>query len=299
MEKTKIKKHLFKRTVASVMACLCIGVAPAIEANAATAIRPSQIIEHAEKLSGSSYPRKACLTFVVEFFSDLGADVTSACCSNSYGSKIISSDSMSDIPVGADIFFNGSDKYCGDCGRRCGHIAIYIGNGEVVHAWSGMIKRSSVDYILSCGYSFRGWGFHGGVKVTDDVTPPEISNLSVSKLTAKGYLVKCTVTDNKDLDSVVFTTWTNSDGNDDVVRQKARIRGNTASVYVKVSDHFYESGKYTTYVYASDSQDNVSSDSITLEVPRDPKAEEGISDIQLEQLKLTCMSSFTSDNKAI
>ena len=38
-----------------------------------------------------------------------------------------------------------------------GHVGLYIGNNQVIHAFS-TVKQMSVDSIIACGYAWQGWG---------------------------------------------------------------------------------------------------------------------------------------------
>lgn len=64
------------------------------------------------------------------------------------------SSSKTDIPVGAAVyFFNSSD----------GHVGIYLGNGEMIHAWGSKGVITSPIDICS---NYQGWGWQGGTKPT-------------------------------------------------------------------------------------------------------------------------------------
>ncbi len=52
-------------------------------------------------------------------------------------------------------------------GPQYGHVGLYIGNNQVIHAFS-TVKQMSVDSIIACGYAWQGMG--GG---TAAPSPPE------------------------------------------------------------------------------------------------------------------------------
>ena len=96
-----------------------------------------------------------------------------------------------------------------------------------------------------------------------DTTGPEISNVQVTNVTNKGYDVSCTVTDPSGVDRVQFPTWTDANGQDDLLsdwstNQKARgtQNGNTWTFHVDIADHNNEGGTYCTDIHAYDKYGN-------------------------------------------
>ena len=92
----------------------------------------------------------------------------------------------------------------------------------------------------------------------DDIDAPTISNVRVTDVTANGYRVTCDVWDDTSVTSVKFPTWTVSGGQDDLVWHEGTISGNTATFYVKRSEHKGKFGIYNTHIYAYDSYGNYS-----------------------------------------
>lgn len=103
-----------------------------------------------------------------------------------------------------------------------------------------------------------------GIDTYVDQTPPTISNISVVEANADGYKVRCTVTDNYEVDRVQFPTWTSNNGQDDIqlnwttdIGARGENCGNNIyEYYVKRSDHNGEFGNYETHVYAYDTWGN-------------------------------------------
>ena len=90
-----------------------------------------------------------------------------------------------------------------------------------------------------------------------DTTPPVISNIIVSNITSNGYTVMCNVSDNVGVVSVKFPTWTEQNGQDDLIWHIGTIVGNTASYTVKTSDHKNQRNcVYITHIYAYDAAGN-------------------------------------------
>lgn len=99
-----------------------------------------------------------------------------------------------------------------------------------------------------------------------DTTPPKISNVKISGITAKGYTVTCTVSDASGIKNVKFPSWTSNNSADDLDKKWAAsvlsdgtISGDTAKFYVKTADHNNETGEYITSIYAYDTYGNYSS----------------------------------------
>jgi hypothetical protein len=99
----------------------------------------------------------------------------------------------------------------------------------------------------------------GSVYIGDE-TPPTISNVKVSDISADGYTVTCNVSDNIGVAKVEFPTWTpDNNGQDDLIWHQGTINGNTASYRVKISEHNNETKcTYVTHIYAWDAAGNVS-----------------------------------------
>lgn len=119
-----------------------------------------------------------CLRFVKEMFAAAYGFTSTACCAYKYGNSYIDSTSRYNIPLGASVFFAGSKRTCKDCGNKCGHIGIYVGDDYVVHGWNGRIEKFKIDRIINAGYPYRGWGWHGNVELNSstETIPGNSSN---------------------------------------------------------------------------------------------------------------------------
>jgi len=143
--------------------------------NANTVVRIAQ--QYAD--NGATNWNNLCLGFVNACFdSAYGYTPISnhSCCAYNYGTHYLDSTSRDNIPIGASVFFGGSDIVCSGCGNNAGHIGIHVGDGYIIHSWSGIVQKSSIDYVINCGYPYRGYGWHG--------------NLPLSE--GGGYLSQCT-----------------------------------------------------------------------------------------------------------
>lgn len=98
-----------------------------------------------------------------------------------------------------------------------------------------------------------------------DTTGPEISNVQVTNVTNTGYDVSCTVTDPSGVERVQFPTWTDANGQDDLLsdwgtnpKASGTRNGDTWIFHVNIADHNNEGGTYCTDIHAYDTHGNES-----------------------------------------
>lgn len=183
-----------------VIACICFCL-PSIKAYAAKVnLTSAQIQKHFNGKVNSSYPTGKCLAFVADNFAALGAGRSSTCCAYNYGNSHIQSVSITNIPIGADVFF-------GDCGggpcRSCGstyygHIGVYVGNNEFVHATGGRVQKSKLAGS-NWAKKYRGWGYHGNITVAGS----SLDNTSCETVPAAPLEIKPTIS-GVTIDSIDF-----------------------------------------------------------------------------------------------
>ena len=129
------------------------------------------------------------------------------------------------------------------------------------YAHNGALNNGRYRLNLNTAYQHTA-ACNMGAKVlhisNSDTTPPVVSNVKVSNITANGYDVTCNVSDNVGVTCVRFPTWTTNNGQDDLLWTEGTLSGNTASFHVKRSDHKNEFGLYATDVYAYDAAGNQS-----------------------------------------
>lgn len=169
-------------------------------------------------------------------------------------------------------------------GSACGHVAVVeaITGDQVTiseSGWNSFLFRNST---YSCGSenSIYSGGFQGYIYIGDfsndgakdktrgtaagqnasatDVSAPTISDVEITGVSASGYIIKCRVTDNTGVDRVMFPTWTNAGGQDDL-KIPARsetlcgiMAGDLVTYTVKRSEHHDEWGEYKTLIIATD-----------------------------------------------
>lgn len=142
-----------------------------VSVNASVSLTGEQIVEHANSLVGKQYGANICLAFVRQVFMDLGCESSSSCCAWNYAQSYMTHGTDVEIPLGADVFFSSegcSYNVVDTYGHNCGHIGIYVGDGYIVHAYSAKIQKMKIDTVVSHGYTYIGWGYHGGVNIINE-----------------------------------------------------------------------------------------------------------------------------------
>lgn len=117
------------------------------------ATQVEQAIAKGKSLLGSHSYDNLCQRFVRICYEAAGI-YGSAGSAREACNKWKQSSSKTDIPVGAAVyFFNSSD----------GHVGIYLGNSQMIHAWGSRgVITSSIDICSN----YQGWGWQGGTKPT-------------------------------------------------------------------------------------------------------------------------------------
>ena len=115
----------------------------------------SSVIAWAKKYIGSSAYSGMCQAFVADAYAKGGGTtrVYTGTATNAWKMYGVSS-SKTNIPVGAAVYFNGTNS-------SVGHVGIYIGNGQVIHAYP-TIMISNLNSIPG----YRGWGWNGNFQLT-------------------------------------------------------------------------------------------------------------------------------------
>ena len=97
----------------------------------------------------------------------------------------------------------------------------------------------------------------GAAPVVTNAAPVRIVSTSITEQSSSGYRVNVTFSADAGVSRVMMPTWTEANGQDDIVWHQASVSGNTASFYVPVSAHKGESGAYITHIYVYDSTGTV------------------------------------------
>lgn len=160
--------------------------------------------------------------------------------------------------LGAIVCWNGSE---------CGHVAVVeaiSGNKVTISesAWSGAFFRT-YSYTIGSENSTSVGGFQGYIYVNGtssenvDITAPTISNPQITDVDDQGFTVTCQVADEgSGINRVMFPTWTDADGQNDLIWYTATVSGNTASRRILYSEHNNDRSNYTIHIYAYDQLGN-------------------------------------------
>ena len=147
---------------------------------------------------------------------------------------------------------NGNWSYRSQSATISGNTAsCYVKTSEH-HNYEGnyAVHVQAYDTSGNVAYGQFGW-------IYVDRTAPTISDFKVSNVTRDGFEVSCTVNDDKEIGYVDFLVWPDANGDWNNTVQRATISGNTASCYVKTSEHHNYEGNYAVHVQAYDAAGNM------------------------------------------
>lgn len=101
--------------------------------------------------------------------------------------------------------------------------------------------------------------------VQNDITTT-ISNCVVKNKKIKGYTVECVLPTGTKY--VKFPTWSQQNGQDDIVWHQGVVNGGKGSITIDVSDHGNCGGDYVTHIYAYDKNNNcIANSGVTINMP--------------------------------
>ena len=161
------------------------------------ATQVQQAIAWAKKRLGSSAYAGRCQAFVADAYAK-GAGMPRKSASTAKAARKLwrVSSSRKDIPVGAAVYFDSPTA------PSAGHVALCIGNDQVIHAFSS-IKITSVASVIGAGYAYQGWGWNGGVKPSGAVQVVSTTTASSSSSSGSPSSSGGTEKESKDITSVV------------------------------------------------------------------------------------------------
>lgn len=155
---------------------------------------------------------------------------------------------------GAPCYGIPADRYLSGIGNHGFDSTIYVST-----------SGTQTLYVYAIDYNNMGNNTLLGQKtvtIGQDTVPPVISNITITDLTWKGYTISCDVSDNVNVDRVIFPTWTKEDGDDDLIpdwpnTSRGTLANGRATYRVNVSEHGMQTGcDYITHIYAYDSAGN-------------------------------------------
>lgn len=157
----------------------------------------NDIISWAKSKLGSSQWDGYCQKFIRQAYEAGGIYGNAATATEAWRKWCISAE-KSNIPVGAVVYFNGTDP-------AVGHVALYIGNGKV-------INPAKTVYICDLNNipNYRGWGWQGGQEPRGTYTESETGKSSTSS--TKSTSSTSSSSSKKDITSTTVKSVTGSQG---------------------------------------------------------------------------------------
>lgn len=93
--------------------------------------------------------------------------------------------------------------------------------------------------------------------IVSNNTLPTIDNIEIKIINYGSYLITAKVNAQTGINRVVFPTWTDKNGQDDILWTNGVIDGDSVSFLVDMKNHNYETGCYNTHIYAYDNSGNI------------------------------------------
>lgn len=112
---------------------------------------------------------------------------------------------------------------------------------------------------------------------------PKIVKITVSEVSSTGYRVTAQIEASRGISKVLMPTWTEANGQDDLVWHQASVSQNTATCYIRTSDHKNEYGTYITHVYVYDADGDFALEGT--DVPLDQNTQNGYTGLLLRDGK--------------
>lgn len=172
---------------------------------------------------------------------------------------------------GSYTFVSATNNLCldlsGNTLKNSQNIRCWTPNGSSAQKWSLTLASHTHNYstkvvaptkteqgytlhTCSCGHSYK------DNYVEADNSGPSITNVKITEVSSGGYRITCDVSDTSGVKEVKFPTWTEANGQDELIWHVGSLSNGTATYYVSVDDHHTEFGKYITHIYAYDTLGN-------------------------------------------
>lgn len=137
-------------------------------------------------------------------------------------------------------------------------------NNDMKYTLTPGTSYKFVLYAIVNGQEFRDTTRSFTTTGSSDQQKPSITDVSVYNVSETGYDVRCKATDNVGVVRVQFPTWTDLNGQDDILNGwegNAKASGTLGSdgyytYHVSIADHNNELGIYYTHIYAYDKAGN-------------------------------------------
>ena len=168
------------------------------------------------------------------------------------------------VPQPGDILCFGANS-----SNSFGHVAVAI-EGCTVSIMKGVGQNGAANNYNGTAAQYQtmqyfgGWGnFQGVIRPkwdSGDTTPPTITDAKVVGVDANGYMLQCSVSDSSGISSVKCATWTQTNGQDDLIwNDMVNTSPGIWKLYINFSKHNSEKNVvYLNHIYAYDTNNNQS-----------------------------------------
>ena len=135
----------------------------------------------------------------------------------------------------------------------------------------GRIRGVEIDdtnYSAEGCYAIRAYRItsSSGANTGSSSKKPEITDISISNVTSKGYKVTATFSNTSSIQSILLPTWTSANGQDDITWDSVKV-SEKITYEVKTSAHKNESGEYNTHIHMQDKSGNTTIAGKAVNVP--------------------------------
>lgn len=117
------------------------------------------------------------------------------------------------------------------------------------------------------------------VTITKDVTPPTISNVTISEKTNSSYTVTCDVSDESGIAQVQFPSWYAETNTPKQIWYKGTVSNGKATCKIPITELGNVSGTYITHIYADDNCGNSSCKGISVEIDTTPVSDRNLANL--------------------
>lgn len=141
-----------------------------------------------------------------------------------------------------------------------------------------MENQHGVYYTNLYIYDVNGSRARTKQAVTVPYPQPTIQRTWITDLDTTGYTVFVEFDNAEYVDKVQIPTWTEYNGQDDLIWHDAKVDGNVAYYHVNINEHGSEGGVYNSHVYVTCVDGNSSVETLRVEVPLSVVQKSGVTE---------------------
>lgn len=182
--------------------------------------------------------------------------------------KILNPDKLTVSKVGCNLYDASGNlvkSYSEDCNLKTSYVNYNCNiNNDMKYTLTPGTSYKFVLYAIVNGQEFKDTTRTFTTTGSSDQQKPSITDVSVYDISETGYYVRCKATDNVGVVRVQFPTWTDYNGQDDILSDwgsNTKASGTLGAdgyytYHVSTADHNNELGLYHTHIYAYDKAGN-------------------------------------------